>query len=229
MKFLLLLFLISCDVDLTETYKSSDSYATSEAAQIEAIISDEDSATGKVEGTVDINSGVSQQLSAAADSEISGASVRFDPGTLSFAANSNITVAIETAEASLGSEVVSDLGLSSNNEITNSAPGVLILPSADVTVNEEFSVNIPTPSGAGLNLLANLDKLNVVYKVDCRDGEGYNSGVFPRSQISIDENNLAVVKTKCFGAFQAVILKQEIKKVVKAKSIRQELRNKEEF
>ena len=31
-----------------------------------------------------------------------------------------------------------------------------------------------------------------------------------RSQITIDENNLAVVKTKCFGAFQAVIMKKPV-------------------
>ena len=112
-------------------------------------------------------------------------------------------------------------------EILGAAPSVHISSSVALDTGAGFTMQIPTPSGSGLNLQDMLANLIVIYKVT-KVGEGADfSGFLTRAQLEIVGGHVRFT-THHFGTFQAVITKTLVE-VAKEVAVKPEPKTKKTY
>ncbi len=158
-----------------------------------------DAGAGAVSGQLAATSQDIQVIQAGADSGISGSLAEFPPGSVAIDTQVTLGPGVSIATASnLGS-------LSLDPEIAGAAPSVSI--SSSIALDTAgFTMQIPVPSGSGLNLQDALANLIVIYQVQKVADKGEFSGLFTRSQLQI-EGGYVRFTTKFFGTYQAIITK----------------------
>lgn len=160
----------------------------------------EDTTDQKVTSTkIGAGSTETQTLTAREGSSIAGANASFPPG--SFSSETEISLAQGTDVGT--SDFLTKLSLTSD-AIANAAAAVSITASPGTVANQDFSLSLPMPVAAALSLQdETFGNLAIVFT-----GNGGIAGIIGRAQIEL-VNGFAVIRTRQFGTFQAVMMKNK--------------------
>ena len=164
------MFFSACQLDLSNKDKSS---ATEEGSREVSSEIDADNPSRAV-GKIIVSSSYDQKLSAPEGSLIAGADVTFPAGSIS-ADGEEVNMGIEQANPSLYKDVGNDVGIQSS-EISSVAPGVLVWPSSSLSLQEEFSVSLPSESSSASLALFDESILAVFYSVFDQEQAKFISG-----------------------------------------------------
>jgi len=166
-------------------------------------------ANGQTKGALVANAMYTQVLEAGSNTEISGTSVAFPPGSLAI----DTEVSIATSSAIGNSDTLARLDL--GTAVARSGAPVAIQSSTPTDAAVPFTLAIPLPDGSGLTLQGDpLSNLSIVYFVK-KVGQGSASftGIIPRSLIDVS-SGYAKFATTYFGTFQAIITEKPIEKPI---------------
>ncbi|MEY4631561.1 MAG: hypothetical protein RIQ81_1681 [Pseudomonadota bacterium] len=174
---------------------------------------------GAATGDYDPDHRGDQLLRASATSAISGASVLFPAGALSFPLSVTIEEGVSIANASVATEI----GLTS---LGDAGAAVVLSAGASVNTDAPLVLSLPLPQISALSLLLSLlddpyAKMAVIYRVvDAATGKT-ETGVIPRREVEIKDGK-AVVTTTRFGTFQTVVLPED--EVTERKKVESEVK-----
>jgi hypothetical protein len=169
---------------------------------------------GVATGAIDPNSTAPQQINASDNSAIAGANIVFPPGALAI----ETEVSIKEGDALVTDDTFAQLGIDGDGAV--GAPSVAVTSSEAIDATVPFTIALPIPDQSSLRGFAlqdGLDNLVVLYKVTRVDAGGDFNGLIPRDEIEID-GGYAVVKSKYFGVYQAVITAKKVEAAVEVAS-----------
>lgn len=153
---------------------------------------------GVISATFDKDSKITQFVGAAANSEISGATVAFPPGALSV----NATITVEPGAPIATQGVVDYLGIADAPTIKAAGNAVVIQASEKVDATKPFTLALPL-SVNGLRLIEEQKYVMIIYKVYKEGSNDVIIGIIPAQDIEVKENSV-VFSTRFFGSYQAV-------------------------
>lgn len=150
----------------------------------------------RTSGMVNANSTVTQTLSAASSSSISGVQLAIPPGTLSFDAN----ISLEESDSLANTVVSNNIGVT-----LSAAAGSAVSISADVNGGKELvnPMTLAIPLLTSLRLADESQILVIVYRT--RKGDEVLEGVIPNSALSV-VNGQVKFSIYRFGAYQPVYI-----------------------
>lgn len=153
---------------------------------------------GVFSAELDASLGITQVMSAADGSDISGSSVSFPAGSLAF----STTVSMQSGTSMTSTSVAAALGVASLSAASSS---VVVAASTATDASSPFTVQIGL-SGTSLRFALNdpYAKLTILYKVmHVNDGNKLVLGMIPRADLTIADGKVSF-QTLHFGQFQAV-------------------------
>lgn len=162
---------------------------------------------GVVTGAVSANSKTTQSMQASANSPIAGSTIAFPPGALAI----DTQVSMQAGASLAQSQSLQAMNVDSS--VTAAAPAVTIASSVPLDAATPFTLQIPVPAQASLDLTTgapiDLNFMVVMYRVKkIKDGSEY-SGIIPL-KLLIVAGAFVKFQTQFFGTFQAIILKDLI-------------------
>ncbi len=146
------------------------------------------------------------------DSNLGDAMISFPPGAL----NIDTEISLQHGEDITDSSDVSALGISDSDVAGSAAPVMAISEDKSVVLGQPMQIHLPLPSMTGL-VAESSEYIVILYRVFDPETETIQAGLMPRSGFEVSAGK-AIVETKRWGTYQAVILTRKIESAVSAQS-----------